>query len=53
MGDPMHVLITGGAGFLGTALANRLVSQGHHVRVLDDLSAGDRDRLDRRGSYAR
>ncbi len=49
----MHVLITGGAGFLGTALANRLVSQGHHVRVLDDLSAGDRDRLDRRVVFTR
>ncbi|MFQ6057982.1 MAG: NAD-dependent epimerase/dehydratase family protein [Anaerolineae bacterium] len=37
----MRVLITGGAGFLGSALANHLVEAGHHVRVLDDLSAGD------------
>jgi UDP-glucose 4-epimerase len=37
----MRCLITGGAGFIGTALANRLVFEGHHVRVLDDLSAGD------------
>ncbi len=37
----MRCLVTGGAGFIGTALANRLVSEGHHVRVLDDLSAGD------------
>jgi len=44
----MKVLITGGAGFLGSALANRLVSEGAHVRVIDDLSAGDRDRLDSR-----
>lgn len=49
----MHVLITGGAGFLGAPLANRLLSQGHHVRVLDDLSAGDRDRLDRRAAFTR
>jgi len=49
----MHVLITGGAGFLGAPLANRLVSQGCHVRVLDDLSAGDRDRLDRRVTFTR
>ncbi len=41
----MLFLITGGAGFIGTALANRLVSDGHHVRVLDDLSAGDPTRL--------
>ncbi len=41
----MRCLITGGAGFIGTALANRLVEDGHHVRVLDDLSAGDPSRL--------
>jgi UDP-glucose 4-epimerase len=37
----MKFLITGGAGFLGSALANRLVKKGHEVRVLDDLSTGD------------
>ena len=37
----MRVLITGGAGFIGTALANRFVKMGYQVRVLDDLSAGD------------
>ncbi|MDF1479144.1 NAD-dependent epimerase/dehydratase family protein [Leifsonia sp. H3M29-4] len=33
------VLITGGAGFIGTALAHRLVADGHRVRVLDTLSS--------------
>ncbi|HHX45509.1 MAG TPA: NAD-dependent epimerase/dehydratase family protein [Chloroflexi bacterium] len=47
----MSVLITGGAGFLGSALANRLVAQGSHVRVLDDLSAGERERLDPRVAF--
>jgi UDP-glucose 4-epimerase len=42
----MRFLITGGAGFIGTALANFLARQGHTVRVLDDLSAGDSSRLD-------
>ncbi len=37
----MRCLVTGGAGFIGTALANRLVLEGHDVRVIDDLSAGD------------
>jgi UDP-glucose 4-epimerase len=41
----VRVLITGGAGFLGSALARRLVAEGHQVRVLDDLSAGDPERL--------
>lgn len=41
----MIYLITGGAGFLGTALSNRLARQGHTVRVLDDLSAGSSEGL--------
>jgi UDP-glucose 4-epimerase len=41
----MRVLITGGAGFLGSALASWLVGEGHTVRVLDDLTAGDPRRL--------
>jgi UDP-glucose 4-epimerase len=41
----MRVLITGGAGFLGAALARRLVSEGHAVLVLDDLSSGDEGTL--------
>ena len=48
----MKVLITGGAGFLGSALANRLLAEGNHVRVLDDLSAGERERLDPRVAFS-
>jgi UDP-glucose 4-epimerase len=42
----MNFLVTGAAGFLGSALANRLALEGHLVRGLDDLSAGDPARLD-------
>lgn len=42
----MNFLVTGAAGFLGSALANRLAREGHQVRGLDDLSAGDPQRLE-------
>ncbi|WP_420587396.1 NAD-dependent epimerase/dehydratase family protein [Ruegeria sp.] len=36
----MHILITGGAGFIGSHLSERLIQNGHDVTVLDDLSTG-------------
>jgi nucleoside-diphosphate-sugar epimerase len=36
----MRYLITGGAGFIGSHLADGLLERGHHVHVLDDLSTG-------------
>jgi UDP-glucose 4-epimerase len=36
----MHVLITGGAGFIGSHLAERLLGEGRRVTLLDDLSTG-------------
>ncbi len=41
----MRFLVTGGAGFLGTNLANQLALDGHDVSILDDLSNGHQDRL--------
>jgi len=35
-----NILITGGAGFIGSHLTHRLISEGHKVTILDDLSAG-------------
>jgi UDP-glucose 4-epimerase len=38
-------LVTGGAGFIGSHVARRLVELGHAVRVVDNLSTGSRDNL--------
>jgi len=40
------VLVTGGSGFIGSALVRRLVSLGERVRVLDDASRGRSERLE-------
>lgn len=39
------ILITGGAGFIGSHLAEALLSRGHHVVVIDNLSTGNLDNL--------
>ncbi|MDP1804027.1 MAG: GDP-mannose 4,6-dehydratase, partial [Acidimicrobiales bacterium] len=36
----MRTLVTGGAGFIGSTLVDRLLAEGHHVDVVDDLSTG-------------
>ncbi|CAN7225513.1 NAD-dependent epimerase/dehydratase family protein [Pseudomonas solani] len=39
------ILVTGGAGFIGSNLVDTLLARGHSVRILDDLSTGKRDNL--------
>ena len=43
----MRALITGGAGFIGSHLAEVLLDFGHTVRIVDDLSTGSLDNLER------
>ncbi|MBF6354793.1 NAD-dependent epimerase/dehydratase family protein [Nocardia higoensis] len=41
----MRTIITGGAGFIGSHLLDRLVADGHTVSVIDNLSSGDKSRV--------
>jgi UDP-glucose 4-epimerase len=44
-GPHLHVLVTGGAGFIGANLVRAVVDAGHRCTVLDDLSTGSLDNL--------
>src|SRR3954453_9817403 len=41
----MKLLVTGGAGYIGSVVAKQLLDRGHEVAVLDDLSRGHRDAI--------
>jgi UDP-glucose 4-epimerase len=44
--DLLNVVVTGGAGFIGSTLVERLMSAGHSVTVIDNLSGGNKSFLD-------
>ncbi len=47
------ILITGGAGFIGSTLADRLIAEGEEVAIIDDLSAGRKDYIPAQAKFYR
>ena len=45
MSEPQRVVVTGGAGFIGSHVVDAYLSRGHRVWVVDDLSSGRRENL--------
>ncbi len=47
----MRVLLTGGAGFIGSHVTDHLLSRGHEVAVVDDLSSGKKENIPEGASF--
>ncbi len=47
----MRILVTGGAGFIGSHLADRLVEEGHDVSIVDDLSTGKKKNVNPKAEF--
>ncbi len=47
----MRILVTGGAGFIGSHVVDAMVAEGHQVAVVDDLSSGKREQVNPRARF--
>ena len=47
----MKILVTGGAGYVGSVLVAKLIENGYEVNVLDDLSTGHRDAVHKKATF--
>ncbi|MFA5358336.1 MAG: NAD-dependent epimerase/dehydratase family protein [Patescibacteria group bacterium] len=47
----MRIIVTGGAGFIGSHIVDRLIKDGHHVTVVDDLSTGKKANLNPKAKF--
>lgn len=45
------IMVCGGAGFIGSHLANSLINDGHDLSVVDNLSSGNKERVDKRARF--
>src|SRR5437016_5160419 len=47
----MQVMVTGGAGFIGSHVVDQLIDAGHEVHVVDNLSSGSRENINKRAHF--
>jgi UDP-glucose 4-epimerase len=47
----MKILVTGGAGFIGSNLVDELIAQGHDVAVIDNLSTGNKENVNKKARF--
>jgi len=47
----MKILVTGGAGFIGSHLSDRLIKEGHNVIVVDNLSTGKKENINKKAKF--
>ena len=47
----MKCIVTGGAGFIGSNLVDRLIDDGHEVMVIDDLSTGKKENINKLAKF--
>ena len=45
------IIVTGGAGFIGSSLTDKLIDQGHQVVVIDNLSAGKKENINQQADF--
>ncbi|MFH1671330.1 MAG: GDP-mannose 4,6-dehydratase [Candidatus Portnoybacteria bacterium] len=49
--ESKNILVTGGAGFIGSHLVNRLIETGNRVVVIDNLSSGSRENINKKAKF--
>ena len=47
----MKILVTGGAGFIGSHIADRLIDEGHHVVIVDNLLTGKEENINPKATF--